>query len=236
MKVCIIIVTYNERQNLELLLPQLLEVFCEIKNHNMSVLVVDDNSPDKTADVVKRFSKSFPQIHLLERKNKEGIGSAYIDGFRYAINYLRPDIIFQMDGDLSHNPKDIPRFLNQINNGYELVVGSRYISGGAIPSWSLTRRLLSWGGNLFARFIVGLPVIDCTSGFRAIKSSLLKRIDLDSFKVQGYIFQIILLYKLIKNKAKFKEIPIIFYDRKYGKTKLGYKDIKEFFINIFKIS
>lgn len=235
MKACVIIPTYNERQNLGILFLRLLKVFKEIKGYLMSVLVVDDNSSDGTEEAVCSFIKEHSDIYLLKRKNKTGLGSAYIAGFQYAINKLKPDIIFQMDGDLSHNPQDLPRFLKEINDGYDLVIGSRYIKGGRIPDWSLKRRLISRGGNFFARFIAGLPVIDCTSGFRAIKAALLEKINLDSITVQGYAFQITLLYELIRNKAKIKEIPITFYDRTYGQTKLGNKDIGEFFINTFRL-
>jgi len=141
-----------------------------------------------------------------------------------------------MDADFSHDPKDIPKFLKEIKNGYGFVIGSRYIPGGDTPDWGFDRKLISSGGNFFARVIAGLyKVKDCTSGYRAIRSSLIKKINLNNLKVKGYSFQMNLLYEAVKNKAKIKEVPIIFVDRHVGTSKIERKDVYEFFINSFKL-
>lgn len=230
-----IIPTYNERENIEDLLNELLREFENIKD-DMSVLVVDDSSPDGTAEVVEKFTEKYPgKVSLLKREDKKGLGSAYIAGLKHAMNDLETDVIFEMDADFSHDPRDITRFLKEINSGSDLVIGSRYIKGGDIPAWSFKRRLISRGGNFFAKVVAGIPVHDCTSGFRAIRTSLLKKIDLDSLDVQGYAFQMSLLHKAMKNGASIKEISIVFHDRKYGESKLGNVDLLEFFVISFKL-
>ena len=202
----------------------------------MSILVVDDNSPDGTAKIVDQYTEKFSSsVFLLNRRKKIGLGSAYIAGFKYAMDELGVDAVFEMDADFSHDPKDVPRFMEEVSNGSDFVIGSRYIRGGNIPDWGFKRRMISRGGNFFARAIAGIPVNDCTSGFRAIKTSLLEKIDLDSLGAQGYAFQMNLLNEAMKNGAKIKEIPITFNNRKYGESKLGNGDIQEFFFNAFKI-
>jgi len=235
MKAIIVIPTYNEKENIEDLIEAIGKERRKIKGWGLDVLVVDDNSPDGTADIVKKMMKKKKWVHLLLRKKKEGLGAAYVAGFKKALK-MGADVVFEMDADFSHNPKYMPKFLKEIKKGYEFVIGSRYIEGGGIPDWDITRHLISGGGNFFARFIAGLNgVHDCTSGYRAIKSNILRKIDLNGLKVKGYAFQIKLLREAEKQKAKIKEIPIVFYDRKKGKSKIGYKDILEFFKLSFKI-
>ena len=174
MKACIVLPTYNERENIGELLKALLRVFQKIKGFNMHILVVDDNSPDGTASIVRKFSKKHKNIHLIMGE-KKGLGVAYIRGFNYAINKLRTDVTFQMDADLSHVPNLIPRFLNEIKNGYDVIIGGRYIEGGGTPDWSLNRKLLSKGANTLAKLATGIAnVHDFTSGYRAIRVSYLK--------------------------------------------------------------
>ncbi len=200
----------------------------------MRVLVVDDNSPDGTQEIVKKFLKD-KRMHMITGE-KKGLGDAYIRGFKYAINSLKSEVIFEMDADFSHKPSDIPRFLEEINNGYDFVIGGRYISGGATPDWGLYRKTISRGGNFFARIIAGLNnVHDCTSGFRAIKTDLIKKIDLNGLNVEGYSFQMNLLWNAIKKGGNIKEIPIVFNDRDLGSSKMRFKDLYEFFINSFKL-
>lgn len=198
-------------------------------------MVVDDNSPDGTSEVVEEFRKWYKTVFLLKRATKSGLGSAYIAGFKYAIDKLCADVIFEMDGDCSHDPKDIGRFLDEIRNGYDVVVDSRYIKGGDIQKWDFYRRLISKGGNFFARVVAGIPIHDCTSGYRAIKTSILRKIDLNELNISGYAFQIDLLHALFNRKAKVKEIPIIFRERGTGESKLDNGDIKEFFITSFRL-
>ena len=235
MKTVIIIPTYNERENIKILIPGLEKIFRKIRNHDMSILVADDNSPDGTSEAVKRLMKKYSNIYLI-RGRKEGLGAAYLRGFQYAIENLKAEVLFEMDADLSHPPKLIPVMMKMIDNGYDLVIGSRYIKGGGTPDWNLTRRLISKGGNFFARIISGMySICDCTSGLRAIRSSSLKRIDRKHINTHGYAFQSTLLYELIGIGAKVKEVPLIFYDRKLGETKLQAKDLIEFFFNSLRI-
>lgn len=234
-KAVVIVPTYNEKGNIGKLLVSILRIFKGIKHFDMHVLVVDDSSPDGTGDIVKNYSKEHKNIHLLTGK-KEGLGVAYIRGFKYAINELKADIVFQMDADFSHNPQLIPEFLNEIENGYDLVVGSRYIKGGGTPDWNLQRRIISRSGNFFARVVGGLwKVHDCTNGYRAIRTSILKKLDFKNLHTKGYAFLSTLLYELLAHGARVKEIPILFYDRKFGETKLNKKDIIEFFFNSFRL-
>ena len=232
----IVIPTYNEKENIGILIPQIVDV---LKRNSVAeggnIVVVDDNSPDGTSEVVKEFMKRYKNVFLLNRNAKSGLGSAYVAGFKYALDKLGADIIFEMDGDHSHDPNDIGRFLDELRNGYNVIVGSRYIKGGNIPEWGFYRRLISKGGNFFARSVAGIPIHDCTSGYRAIKASLLGEIDLDELNVDGYAFQISLLHALLDRNAKVKEIPIVFGERGSGESKLGNGDIKEFFITSFRL-
>ncbi len=231
----IVIPTYNEKENIRILIPQIIEVF---EQNGFStggkIVVVDDNSPDGTSEVVEEFMKRYKNVFLLKRNAKTGLGSAYIAGFKYALE-LGADIIFEMDGDCSHDPKDIVRFLDEFRNGYDIVVGSRYIKGGDVPRWSFNRKLISKGGNFFAHIVAGIPIHDCTSGYRALRASVLDGTDLDELNVTGYAFQISLLHALLKRNARVKEIPIIFEERWSGESKLGNGDVREFFITSFRL-
>lgn len=235
MKPAVVIPTYNEKENIRTLIPQILEIFQQNGVKDGKIVVVDDNSPDGTADLVRAMMERYDNLFLVERYAKTGLGSAYVEGFKYAIDELGADIIFEMDGDGSHDPNDIGRFLDEIKNGYEVIVGSRYIKGGFIPEWNLYRRLISKGGNFFARIIAGIPIHDCTSGFRAIKAKMLRNIIFDELDVDGYAFQISLLHALLERKARIKEIPITFRRRWSGKSKLGNGDVREFFITSFRL-
>jgi len=234
MKVCIILPTYNEKENISNLLENLLVVFEKNNDYDMNILVVDDNSPDGTQDVVKKFLED-KRVNMITGE-KQGLGAAYIRGFRYAINNLKADVVFEMDADFSHKPNDIPRFLNEINNDYDFIIGSRYIPGGDTPDWDIIRKTISFSGNFFARSIAGLKKVhDCTSGYRAIRTDLIKKMDLNKIDAQGYSFQMNLLWFALKNNAKVKEIPIIFNDRNLGNSKMRLKDLMEFFMNSFKL-
>lgn len=231
-KAVVVLPTYNEKDNITKLLGAILEqkYRLHLMDIDVHVLVVDDSSPDGTADIVKNYQKSNTNVHLLSDLKKEGLGAAYIRGFTYAIETLKADIVVEMDADFSHNPCDLPRLITEVANGNDFVIGSRYIPGGSIPSnWSHLRKANSKFGNILARSIAGLgKVKDCTGGFRAIKADLVKKINLKSLKVKGYAFQISLLHAAMKKNAKIVEIPIHFTDRVHGESKIRVTDITEF--------
>ena len=235
MRTIIIIPTFNERGNIGAMIRALLDQFKRIQ-HDLHILIVDDNSPDGTADVVRSLQANNDNVHLLTGQ-KAGLGAAYIRGMNHALHVLQADLVFEMDADFSHKPEDIPRLLSEIEAGADFVIGSRYVPGGSVPkTWNLVRRLNSMGGNLAARYIAGIPQIrDCTAGFRAIRASLLRRIDFSELRVQGYAFQVALLHAALEEGGKIREIPVDFVDRKQGESKLQFSDIIEFAINVWGI-
>lgn len=234
-KAVIVIPTYNEAENIQKVTSKIYDVAKGIKDYDIYILVVDDNSPDKTYEIVEKISKKNKNVMLLKRKEKSGLGTAYIEGFKYSFKKINPDVIFQMDADLSHDPKEIPTFLDKIEN-YDVVIGSRYVKGGKILNWGPWRKTVSFFGNFFARVVTGVyRVHDCTTGYRAIRTNLLKKIDLDNINIHGYAFLLGLLHAMYKKGARIKEIPITFLDREYGKSKLTKKDMVEFFINSFRL-
>jgi len=225
----IILPTYNEYQNIEKLIPTLLKLFRKYKL-NGNILIIDDNSHDGTGILAERFSKIYKSVKVIHRPKKSGIGSAYIKGFKQSLD---SDIVFEMDSDFSHNPKYIIRFLDAIRDA-DVVTGSRYIPGGSIHNWSISRKAISFFGNLSAKLFLRLPVMDCTTGYRAIRTKCLRRIDMDKIDVQGYAFQVKLLLELRQAGAKIIEIPITFEERRFGSSKLGIKDILEFILMILE--
>lgn len=229
MRIVLIIPTFNERGNIARLIEQLQAVFRSL-THEMLLLVVDDDSPDGTAAIVRECQKRSPNVHILQGR-KRGLGAAYIRGMHHALEILHADAVFEMDADFSHEPADVPRLIAALEQGADFVIGSRYVPGGSIPEeWGLHRRLNSRFGNIVARYVAGLyGVHDCTAGFRAIKADVLRRIDMQSLRVEGYAFQIALLHAAIVGGAKVIELPVKFVDRTVGESKLGIKDIIEFF-------
>jgi len=230
MKSIIVIPTYNESTNIINLLD---EIFLQ-KIDDLSVIVVDDNSPDKTAQLVTEAQKRHDKLFLIKRYNKLGLGTAYIAGFKKALS-LEADLIIQMDADFSHDPKNIESLIKECKNGFHLAIGSRKIKGGKIIGWNWRRKLMSHGAMLFARILLGLKTKDVTAGFRCYRKDVLKKINLDKIKSNGYAFQEEMLYQTQKNKFQIKEIPVIFNDRTSGKSKLGKKEILEFFTTIIKL-
>lgn len=235
LRTVIVTPTYNEKENIGILLNKIIEVNQRSLNSEILVLVVDDSSPDGTGKIVEEYSKRYNNIFLYTQKTKGGLGKAYIEGFKYAINKLNADCVVEMDADLSHNPDDLHRLSYAIQTGGDFVIGSRYVPGGSIPEeWPFIRKLNSKIGNWVARNIAGLKGIkDCTSGYRAIKASIIKNIDLNKLGVKGYSFQMNLLHAAYKNKARIIEVPITFIDRIHGYSKLRFSDIKEFVLNAF---
>ena len=235
MKIVVILPTYNERENIVLMVRALQEEFRALP-HDMHILVVDDNSPDGTADAVRAEARSLQNLHLITGM-KAGLGAAYIRGMKHAIEQLQADAVMEMDADFSHKPEDVPRLIEGLDHGADFVIGSRYVPGGKIPGdWSFFRRMNSKWGTVFARYVAGIyQVRDCTAGFRAIRASIINKIDLDELKVKGYAFQISLLHEAVMNHAVVREIPVEFVDRKRGETKLGLSDIVEFMLNAWWI-
>ena len=235
MKVVIILPTYNECGNIAALLTSLNGEFGRLQ-HEMHILVVDDNSPDGTADIVRAAMQEMSHLHLITGQ-KAGLGAAYIRGMRHALDELQADVVFEMDADFSHAPADVPRLLAALENSADFVIGSRHVKGGSIPAeWSVWRKLNSAGGNWVARYIAGLYGIrDCTAGFRAIRASILRQIDFSSLRVKGYAFQVALLHQAVTLGAVVQEVPVHFVDRSRGQSKLGLADITEFVLNAWWI-
>ena len=236
MNIVIIIPTYNEKDNIGRLIQELQVQFRQIHGHDMKILVVDDHSPDGTEEVVRSEMQRSNNVFLLQGE-KRGLGAAYIRGMDYALSVLKADAVFEMDADFSHKPEDVPRMVSTLDEGNDFAIGSRYIRGGTIAEeWSFFRRMNSLFGNLVARYLTGIYSIkDCTAGFRAIRSSVLKEIDLHRLNVQGYAFQVALLHAAVRNGAVIKEIPVQFIDRAHGESKLGHSDIIEFVLNAWWI-
>lgn len=235
LKTVIIVPTYNERENIGPLIEALQHQFEKLA-HDMHVLVVDDNSPDRTADFVRELQVGHSNLHLLMGE-KKGLGVAYIRGMLHAMDELNAEVVFEMDADFSHKPEDVPRLMAEIDRGADFVIGSRYVPGGSIPEeWGLYRRLNSRFGNIVARYLAGIySVRDCTAGFRAIRTSVLRSIDFAKLGVQGYAFQVALLHAVTVEKARIVEVPVNFIDRCYGDSKLGLRDIVEFVANAWWI-
>jgi len=227
-KILIIIPTYNELENLPKLIPEVLS-----KNENIDVLIVDDNSPDGTADFVQNEAKNNLRIKLIKREKKMGLGTAYIAGFQFALenNY---DYIFEMDADFSHNPKMIPKFLKEIKK-YDLVLGSRYKEGVNVANWPMSRLMLSMFANIYSRVITGLPVHDATGGYKCFRREVLEAINLDAVKSNGYAFQIEMTFKAWKKGFKIKELSIIFIDRVKGTSKMSRKIVREAIVMVWKL-
>jgi dolichol-phosphate mannosyltransferase len=237
MKVVVIIPTYNEHDNIIPLMTALQQQVDKIKPaHEMHILIVDDNSPDGTSAVVQQLMSSQVNVHLLTGE-KAGLGVAYTRGIRHAIEILHADAMFGMDADFSHDPNDIPRLLQALIDGADFVIGSRYVKGGTIPKeWGPLRKLNSFFGNIVARYVAGIyRVHDCTSGFRAIRATILRQVDFEALDVKGYAFLVALLHQAVTMGAVVKEVPIHFIDRKYGDSKLGLSDIIEFILNAWWI-
>ena len=228
MKTVIVTPTFNERKNIRELLRTLFNL-----NKDFHILVVDDNSPDGTADIVKELQLTYPNLHLLSRQKKEGLGSAYVAGFKHVLKNDYEAII-QMDADLSHNPKDLPMMVGRLEK-YDLVIGSRYIKGISVVNWPLSRLMLSYGANTYSRLITGMPIMDGTGGFKAWKSEVLSDIDLDSVRSQGYSFQIEMNFRAWIKGYKIKEMPIIFSDRTIGQSKMSKKIVYEAVFMVWRL-
>mgnify|MGYP000899337310 CR=1 FL=1 len=228
MKGLVIIPTYNERENIEAIAAAVLEL-----PYDFNVLVVDDNSPDGTGAIADRMAETDPRVHVLHREKKEGLGPAYIAGFRWGLarDY---DILFEMDADFSHRPHYLHDFMAAIEDA-DLVLGSRYISGVNVVNWPLSRLLISYFANRYSEIVTGLPVRDATGGFKCFRREVLEAIDLDRVKSTGYTFQIEMSMRATVKGFRIKEIPIVFYDRAKGTSKMSFHIAREAAIMVWKL-
>ena len=219
-KVLIIIPTYNEAENITRSLAAVLA-----KGPHIEVLVIDDGSPDGTAQLVKSMMNGEQRLHLIERSKKMGLGTAYVIGFKFAIQNSY-DFVFEMDSDFSHSPDEIPNFLKKIEE-CDLVIGSRYTNGVRVLNWPIQRLFLSYFANVYTRFVTGLPLHDATGGFKCYRRKVLEAIDLEKIKSNGYAFQIEMSYKAWKKGFRLAEIPIVFLDRTSGISKMSRSIVRE---------
>ena len=218
----VIIPTYNEIENINLIIPAVLEL-----ETNFHVLIVDDNSPDGTAEEVKNWQLKHPnKVYMLQRKGKLGLGTAYIAGFKFALD-KGYEYIFEMDADFSHNPKDLLRLFKACQEGADLSIGSRYVKGGGLENWPLDRKLLSLGASIYVRFITWMMIKDPTAGFVCYTNKVLSTFDLNKIIFIGYAFQIEMKYSAWKNGFKLVELPIIFKDRELGHSKMNSNIVSE---------
>tara|TARA_B100000676_G_C18086925_1_gene855854 strand:+ start:36 stop:752 length:717 start_codon:yes stop_codon:yes gene_type:complete len=227
MKFLVIIPTYNENANISTVLNKVLNLKSESQ---IDILVIDDSSPDGTANTVKEIMNSNNNVNLLQREGKLGLSSAYCTGFEWAID-KGYDYVIQMDADLSHNPKDIIKFIDK-SMKYDVIIGSRYKTGVNVVNWPLRRLILSYFANIYARLFTGMNIFDLTSGFKCIKVNCLKSVNLNTIKSEGYSFQIEMNFMLSNNGYKLFEIPIIFHDRTVGQSKMSKKIIFEAIIKV----
>lgn len=223
MKVVVVIPTYNERENIERLIPALQDQYTNFPHHDIHTLVVDGNSPDGTGEVVEDYAKKYQNVHLLREIKKAGLGAAYVYGFKHAMDEMGAEVVAEMDADFQHDPKDLTSMLRKFDEGYDYIIGSRYIKGGSIPKeWAFYRKLMSIGGSLFTKVVLGIfNVNDFTTGFKISKvKGYLDQIDLDNINSAGFAYKIDLLFKMHKAGAKIAEVPIKFGLRDRGDSKM----------------
>lgn len=229
-KIFISIATYNESENIEKLIRDIFSLNIEF----LSIIIIDDNSPDGTGKIVENLKQEFPNLCLISRSGKLGYGSAHVAGFKKAMEN-QAEIVISMDADFSHDPKVIPKLIEAIGEGVDVAIGSRRVPGGEMVGWSLRRKFCSVGAMITSQIILGIKTHDLTSGFRAYNVEVLKKINIDDIKSDGYSFLEELIYQIEKNKFKIKEMPIVFYDRRLGHSKLSRKEIIKFFLTIIRI-
>ncbi|NIM19616.1 MAG: glycosyltransferase [Candidatus Latescibacteria bacterium] len=229
MEALIIIPTFNEKENIESLVSELFSL-----GRDLEVLVVDDNSPDGTGEFVKEWGNREPRVHSLHRPRKLGLGSAYIEGFKWGLRNTDAKYFFEMDADFSHDPKAIPEFLDNIKES-DLVLGSRYLDGITVVNWPLSRLFLSVGANIYTRIVTGMPLKDATGGFKCFRREVLESLPLDHIKSDGYSFQIEVNFHVWKGGYKIKEIPIVFVDRRSGTSKMSRRIILEAAFLVWKL-
>jgi dolichol-phosphate mannosyltransferase len=218
-RVTVALPTYNELENLPHIIP-------EIVAHGYRLLIIDDNSPDGTGRMADSFAADLELVSVLHRDEKAGLGPAYAAGFAQALG-SGADIVIEMDADFSHDPGDLPRLVAAIDAGADMAIGSRYVPGGATPDWPIGRQVISKGGNLYARFMLGIPIRDATAGFRAFRADALRRLPFESAEASGYGFQVEMAWRAHQAGLKVVEVPISFHDRTRGQSKMGPKIVAE---------
>jgi dolichol-phosphate mannosyltransferase len=206
--------TFNERENLERMVRAL-------GDKDVSVLVIDDSSPDGTGEIADRLATELDYVSVLHREKKEGIGRAYIAAFELLLAQNDAELILEMDCDFSHDPNDVPRLIAAVEEGADLALGSRYVAGGGTRNWGVIRRIISWGGSFYARVILGLRVRDLTGGFKCFRRNVLATLDLDAIESKGYAFQVETTYRVIRRGFAVVEVPIVFADRTEGTSKMS---------------
>lgn len=229
MKSLVIVPTYNEKENIQAVIERLRALRIQ-----SDILIIDDNSPDGTAQIVRNLQQKFENIHLLERPEKSGLGTAYVMGFQWALE-RDYEYILEMDADLSHNPDDVPRLIEECESGYDLVVGSRYCKGVNVINWPMKRLLLSYFANFYTQFITRMPLKDATAGFKCIRRNVLESINLSRVKSSGYSFQIEMDFRAWDLGFKVTEIPIVFVERTEGKSKMSRNIVWEAIFMVWKL-
>lgn len=228
-KTAIVIPTYNEKENIRKLIQAIFGI-----SRDMTIIVVDDNSPDKTGEIVDSLKKKYPNLQIIHRTKKNGRGGACIEGFESALKQGF-EYIFEMDADFSHDPQDIPRLLNKIQDGYDMVIGSRYLKTSKILNWGLKRTIFSKFANIYARIILGIPISDYTNGYRCYIASALKAIEFDKIEASGYIVLSEMSYQLHKKGFRIGEIPITFVNRRRGASNLSRHEIISAFTSVLRL-
>ena len=226
----VIIPTYNEKENIEKIIKEILSL-----DESFHILVVDDGSPDGTADIVKRLQYDFSgSLHIIERAGKQGLGTAYITGFNWSITH-KYDYIFEMDADFSHNPQDLPKLYAACSNGADLAIGSRYCKGISVINWPIRRVIMSYYASAYVRKVLGMKIFDTTAGFKCYRREVLEKIDFDKIRMKGYGFQIEMKYNTFKLGFNIVEVPIIFVDRTEGTSKMSSGIFGEAFWGVLKM-
>ncbi len=218
----LILPTYNEAQNIEAIAAAAGEVLAGAAPEGFRILVVDDGSPDGTGRIADRLASEHDHVRVLHRTEKNGIGPAYLAGFRYALEH-DAGLVFEMDSDFSHDPGDLARLLDAVRAGADLALGSRYVPGGGTADWGVLRRFISEGGSTYARWVLGLQVRDLTGGFKCFRREVLEAIHFDSVRSQGYAFQVELTYRAVRAGFRVVEVPIVFRDRQHGTSKMSWR-------------
>ena len=226
----VIIPTYNEKENIEAIIRKVFSL-----DGGYEILIIDDGSPDGTAGIVKRLQTEFPErLHIIERQGKQGLGTAYITGFRWSLEHGY-DYTFEMDADFSHNPDDLPRLYQACKDGADLAIGSRYCDGISVINWPIGRIIMSYYASVYVRTVLGMKVYDCTAGFKCYSNKVLETIDLDKVQMKGYGFQIEMKYTTFRLGFRITEVPIIFVNRKAGTSKMSGGIFGEAFWGVLKL-